>query len=316
LAPLYRGRADVNLARTHSTPAQRAQALGDLDQAILLEKPGNPVLARDQTNRGRLLALDHRDDEALSAWDAALAAVHDYPDAHRLRLDLLFNRKRYDAVIRSCDALIARGKATPQIYELRGLARTERNDFPGAIEDLTNAMALRPDRVALLSRRGWLYIVADAPKLALHDFEAAIQLDPSFADAYNGRGYARLRLGEHRDAVADAEKALGMGERTWHLLYNAARVYALAAVVAAAEVRKRGQETVALVGRYEDRATGLLREALKRMPEDQRALFWHDVVPSDPALRALRRRLSAVDTSADSQKSPLAPLGRGWPKAG
>jgi eukaryotic-like serine/threonine-protein kinase len=315
-APLYRGRADVHLARKQSTPAQRAQALGDLDQAIRLEKPGNLVVARDQTNRGRLLALDHRDDEALTAWDAALAAVHDYPEAHRLRLDLLFKRKRYDAVIRSCDALITRGKATPQIYELRGLARTERNDFPGAIEDITNAMALRPDSATLLSRRGWLYIVSDAPKLALHDFEAAIQLDPSFADAYNGRGYARLRLGEHHDAVADAERALGKGEQTSQLIYNSARVYALAAVVAAAEVRKRGQGTVTLVGRYEDRATGLLREALKRMPEDRRALFWRDVVPSDPALRALRRRLSAVDGSADAQKSSLAPTRSGWPKAG
>ena len=228
----------------------------------------------------------------------------------------MFKRKRYDAVIRSCDALITRGRATPAIYELRGLARSERNDFPGAIEDITNAMALRPDRAALLSRRGWLYIVSDAPKLALHDFEAAIHLDPSFADAYNGRGYARLRLGEHRDAVADAEKALGIGERTSHLLYNSARVYALAAVVAAAEVRKKGQETVTLVGRYEDRATGLLREALKRMPEADRASFWREVLPSDPALRALRRRLSALDTSADGQKSSLAPLRRGWPKAG
>ncbi len=293
-APLYRGRADVNLARRHSTPAQRAQALGDLDQAIRLEKPGNPVLARDHTNRGRLLALDHRDDDALAAWDAALKVVRDYHEAHRLRLDLLLKRKRYDDVIRSCDALIARGKATPAIYELRGLARSERKDFPGAIEDVTNAMALRPDRAALLSRRGWLYIVSDAPKLALHDFEAAIQLDPSIADAYNGRGFARLRLGEHRDAVADAEKALGIGEPTSHLFYNAARVYALAAVVAAAEVRKKGQETVTLVARYQDRATGLLREALKRMPEDQRASFWRDVVPADPALQALRRRVSAA----------------------
>ena len=45
-APLYRGRADVDLARKDPTPAQRAQALGDLDQAIRLEKPDNPVLAR------------------------------------------------------------------------------------------------------------------------------------------------------------------------------------------------------------------------------------------------------------------------------
>ena len=153
-------------------------------------------------------------------------------------------------------------------------------------------MALRRDRVALLSRRGWLYIVSDAPRLALHDFEAAIQIDPSIGDAYNGRGFARLRLGEHRDAVADAEECLSFGEPNSHLLYNAARVYALAAVIAAAEVRQKGQETVTLVARYQDRATGLLREAVKRMPDDQRASFWREVVPADPALRAPPPRVS------------------------
>jgi len=315
-APLYRGRADVHLARKESTSSQRAQALGDLDQAIRLEKPDSTVLALDHTNRGRLLALDHRDADALAAWDAALKVVRDYPDAHRLRIDLLLKRKRYDDVIRSCDALIARAKATPAIYELRGLARAERKDFPGAIEDVTNAMASRPDRAALLSRRGWLYIVSDAPRLALHDFQAAIQLDPSTADAYNGRGFARLRMGEHRDAVADAEHALGIGEPTSLLLYNAARVYALAAVVAAPDVRKKGPETVALVARYQDRATGLLREALKRMPDDQRAVFWRDVVPADPALRTLRRRVSSLDGPSDGRKSSVAPAGRERPKAG
>jgi tetratricopeptide (TPR) repeat protein len=202
-----------------------------------------------------------------------------------------------DEVIRSCDAVVARGKATSAIYELRGLARSERKDFPGAIEDVTDAMALRPDRAALLARRGWLYIVADAPRLALHDFQAAIELDASMGDAYNGRGFARLRLGEHRDAVADAEIALDKGEPTHHLFYNAARVYALAAVVAAVEVRKKGQETVTLVTRYQDRATELLQEALKRMPDAERASFWHEVVPADPALKALRRRVSSLDGS-------------------
>ncbi len=179
-AALYR-RADVVLARRASTAAQRVQALEDLDRAIELETLDKPMLALDHTNRGRLLALDHRDADALAAWDAALAVDGEYPEAHRLRLDLQLKRKEYDDVLRSCDALIARSQATPAIYELRGLARAELKDFPGAIDDLTNAMARRPDRAALLSRRGWLYVVAEAPRLALHDFEAAIGLDPRSA---------------------------------------------------------------------------------------------------------------------------------------
>jgi eukaryotic-like serine/threonine-protein kinase len=292
---LYRDRAQVDLSRKDPAPAVRARALHDLEQAIELEKPDNPVLAQDHTNRGRLLLRDHRETEALAAWDAALKVVPDYTEAHRLRIDLLFNLKRYDDVIRSCDALITARKPTPAIFELRGLARAECKDFAGAIDDVTNAMALQPDRAALVCRRGWLYIVSDAPRLALHDFEAAIRLDPSIGDAYNGRGFSRLRLGEHHHAVADAEKALGFGEPTSHVFYNAARVYALAAVVAAAEARKKGTDTVTVVARYEDRATGLLRAALKRMPENQRASFWRDVVPADPALRSLRRRVSTSE---------------------
>ena len=34
------------------------------------------------------------------------------------------------------------------------------------------------------------------------------------SDAYSGRGFARLRLGEHRQAVADAEKAFRLASRT------------------------------------------------------------------------------------------------------
>ncbi len=78
-------------------------------------------------------------------------------------------------------------------------------------------------------------------------------------------------------------------------MYNAARVYALAAAVVAGDVRKKGPEAATLVARYQDRATGLLRDALKRMPDEDRALFWRGIVPADPALRALRRRVSSSD---------------------
>ena len=104
------------------------------------------------------------------------------------------------------------GKPAAVFYELRSLAVPQLKNFSGAVDDLTNAMALRPGQVALLSQRGWLYIIADAPRFALHDFDAAILLDPSAADLYNGRGSARLSSGEHREAVADAEKALSLGK--------------------------------------------------------------------------------------------------------
>ena len=217
------------------------------------------------------------------------------------------NEKQYAEINRSCSALIARGKPSAAVYELRALARAELKDFSGAIDDLTYAIALRPEQAALLSQRGWLYIVADAPRLALHDFEAAIRLDPSGADAYNGRGSARLRFGEHREAVADAEKALSLGKPDPQLFYHAARVYALAAVVVAAEVSKNGRESLILKAHYQERAATLIGEALKQMPEAERAGFLRDVIETDPSLRVLRRRVWSQElSSAAAAKNPSA----------
>jgi tetratricopeptide (TPR) repeat protein len=294
-APLYRGRADVDMARRGPTPAQRARALSDLKQAIRLEEPDNRVLARDHTNLGRLLHRDHRETEALAACDAALKVVPNDGDALRLQIDFLLAVRRYDDVIRSCDALMTGGGAAAKVAELRGLARAALKDYAGAIEDATVALALAPDKSALLARRGWLHLLTDAPRLALRDFEEALRLYASSHEAYTGRGTARVRLGQFRDGVADAEKALGLGQPTPRLLYNAGRIYVQAAVVVGTEARKRGQEAVALVARYQDRAVILLREAFKRTPVDQRASFWRDSIQADPTLRALRRRVVSMD---------------------
>jgi len=304
VASLYRGRADVELARRDPTPDQRARALRDLERAIELQTPGSLVLASDHTNRARLLHGEQRDEEALAACEAALKVDPDHAEAHALRLEVFRKSKRYEDVVRCCDALLARGKPSAEICRLRGLAKGELKDYAGAIEDFTLAIALLPRSAMLLFRRGSLYLITDAPRSALRDFEEAIRLDPSNADAYNGRGLAKVALGQHQEAVADAFKALELGEPTPRRLYNAARVYAKAAIAATGDVRRAGRDAAFVVTRYQDQAVALVRESYNRLPAAQRASFWRDVIQTDPALTVLRRRLRAIEpagpaTSAD-----------------
>ena len=176
-APLYRGRADVFLNRDDLDDARRRQVLDDLNQAIEYEKPGSPVLARDQTNRARLLLHDGREPEALAACEAALKNDPTYAEAHLLRLQALLRLKRYDDLLASCKALVEQGKGSFDVFALRALARTSLKDYAGAIEDDTQALALRPDSSPVLTRRGWLYLIEQSPKLALRDFERAIAHD-------------------------------------------------------------------------------------------------------------------------------------------
>ncbi len=291
LAALYRARAGADLKLTEQSPSQRARALRDLDTAIRLEPPGSPFLPFDHTNRGRLLSRDGREVDALAACEDALKVDANFLEAHRLRINVLRKLKRHPEVIRSCNALLTRGKPSAELYELRALAKQALGDYQGAIEDDTLAIALRPGDAPLLATRGELLLITDAPRSALRDFEQSIRLDPDSVDAYLGRGLARATLGQHRDAVSDASRAIRLGEPTDRRLYKAAQVYARAAIAATAEAKKTGQDAVGLVFRYQDQAVELLRQAIKQLPAAQRPIFMRDVVQKDPTMAPLRHRL-------------------------
>jgi tetratricopeptide (TPR) repeat protein len=297
-AELYRARAEVDLYRPDATPEQRARALRDLERAIRLERPGDGrAVAQDHFERAWLLKLDHREAEALAACEAAIAARGDFAGAHQLRISLLSSVKDFDAVIRSCDDLINRGMTSAWAFKHRGVARSYSRDYAGAIEDYTRALdsssGQPSDRAPVLAQRGWLYLQIGAPRLALPDFEAVIALRSGDADGYEGRGLARARLGQHRDAAADAKEALRLAPPGPHHLCRIAHIYMQAAVAAGAEVRKRGRDTVVLVDGYQERAVPLLLEALRCSTPDEAASVRHQL-QTDPVLRRIQRRVLAA----------------------
>jgi tetratricopeptide (TPR) repeat protein len=301
-SPLYRGRAEVLLSRGDSTPAHRQAALADLKRAIDHEKPDNPVLALDHTKRGELLYREGRFAEALEESGLALRAFPSHADAHVLRVEVLLNLRRFEEATRSCDAALAQGKKSALLYELRGLTHATHEDYAGAIADYGRALEIRPDDGRVLALRGWAYLNADSPRLALGDFEAAIRLDPAAGDAYNGRGTAHARRGEHRAAVADARMALQLGKADPRITYNAARIYALAAPVAASEPGQNLRAARLLSSQYQDRAVQLVREALEQEAPENRAAFWRDTIQQDPALKSIRRRLKFDELVAPAKK--------------
>ena len=274
LAHLHRLRARLRLERN-----EPEEALADFDRAIARERSDSPFRVDDHVERGRLLLRRERYADALQAFEAALAVRNDHAPAQRLRAEALFRLGRFDEVIDAFDRYLETGKPLESVYRGRGLARAELGKYPGAIEDFTKALELQPSSV-VFAYRGWTHLVVDAPKLALRDFELAIELDPKNADAYNGRGFARVTLGRVREGVADAAEALRLGPESPRLLYNAARVYA--------------QST----GPDSWRALDLIRQALRLLPADQRRSFWTTHIRKDSAMLALRRQPSFLELEA------------------
>ena len=323
---LHRGRARLYANRRNLPPERLAAALADLDEAVALEPENSAAKASDHVERARLLFGGGRFKEAIVACGAAIAIVPDQPEAHQLKISSLMGLKRYDEVLSSCNAFLAGKPPTVEVLEIRGLARLARQDFSGAIDDYGQALGLRSaqdreTRTRLLNKRGWAYHFADAPRLARDDFEASLKLDRNQSDALAGRGLARVRLGEWRPAVADAEASLRLAApassipgdpgKSRQAHFNAARIYAQAVEFAAQEVSREGERAVTLYRRYRTRALDLLDEALRREPDPAR----RTEILNDPALRPLRLR-TGPSPAARGNRASLDPLGRGWPKAG
>jgi eukaryotic-like serine/threonine-protein kinase len=250
-------------------------ALMSFDRAIERESPSSPYLVDDHIGRGRLLLRIGKNAEALASFDAALALRKDHPQGQRLRAEALFRLDRFAEVVEAFNHYLETGTPLELVYRGRGLARAELGQYAGAIEDFTKALELHPTS-AVQAHRGWTYLVVDAPKLAMRDFELAIELDPKNGDAYAGRGFARAQLGLHREALRDAADALGQGPPSPRLLYNIARIYAQCP------------------GPYANRALELIQQALNLLPAEQRRGFWLTHVQKDAALAALRHHRSFI----------------------
>jgi serine/threonine protein kinase/tetratricopeptide (TPR) repeat protein len=280
MAALYRTRA-----RVHQLRQDDAAALADLERAIDLDaRNPSSALPDDHLARARILLRRQDARAALSACDEALRLRPQDAAAHRLRAEVLLKMDRHAEALRDLDACVKYGPAEADLLCARGAVRARLGDYPGAQADYARALELRPD-AQTRAARGWTYVVADAPRLALPDFEEAIRLDPQCGDGYAGRGLVRALLGQPMAAADDAEEALRRGPHSSRLVYNAARAYAQAA---AHLVPGAGLDVTSLRLRFQERSLQLLRAAIELLPAAQRGAFWTASVQADAALLPLR----------------------------
>lgn len=174
--------------------------------------------------------------EALTAYDNSIAANDADPDTHRLRAETLLALNRDQDAIAAFDRYLKLdGEPVADVFRARALAQQKLGRFRESLADVARALELEPGASNMLVRRGWAMLL-EANKLAEADFDAAVAANPQNADAWNGRGYARVMMGNVQGAIQDAEEgvkramvqARTQGAAAWPNIYNAATIYAQA----------------------------------------------------------------------------------------
>jgi serine/threonine protein kinase/tetratricopeptide (TPR) repeat protein len=293
VAALYRGRA-----RWHQQRGDLESALRDLDQAIGHTPGGaiSPLTAADHLDKGRLLLQAGKYPEAVRALGRALELRPGDPGAQRLRAEALLHLGRYAEAIQALDGYLEGHpgrEGAAAAYQARARARAQVGDHAGAAEDYTRALGLRPGQAGWHASRGRAYVMLHASTLALRDFDQVLRLAPESVEAWVERGYARVKVGQYREGIDDAERALRLGRKgrvvSAQTLHQAARVFAQASLRAAGDPALPAGAGRELSARYQERALGLVREALGQLSPGQRPSFWRHTVERDPALDPIRR---------------------------
>lgn len=90
----------------------------------------------------------------------------------------------------------------------RGVAYTRLGQTKLALEDFNKAVQLFPEYAAVYNNRGNLLMTLGLLKEAVKDFDRAIVLAPGYAAAYNNRAGAQQKLGQYPEALRDYTKAV------------------------------------------------------------------------------------------------------------
>ncbi|MEL6581075.1 MAG: tetratricopeptide repeat protein, partial [Cyanobacteria bacterium J06621_12] len=181
-------------------------AIAAYDQALAIK----PELHEAWYNRGIALFSLGRYEDAIAAYDQALAIKPDDPEAWNNRGNALANLERYEDAIASFDKALAIKPDDHKAWYNRGIALFNLERYEDAIADYDQALAIKPDLHEALYNRGVALDDLERYEGAIADYDQALAIKPDKDEAWNNRGTALANLEKYEDAIAAYDQALAI----------------------------------------------------------------------------------------------------------
>jgi tetratricopeptide (TPR) repeat protein len=210
----------LNAAQAMLNAGEFDKATTFLNQARTL----NPEHYRVYALRGRLNAAQHRNEDAIREYEAALQRLPEgvpegvlYPISLRVDLAQIYRdaedtanaeRVTNDAV-KAISAIDVPGPARPEFLRLRAATEVAQGNVDSAEKDLKEAIQLEPRSAALLLNYANLLWKTDRKEEARKTYQEALAIDSSNASALGSLGFVSREMGDNAAARAyflDLEK--------------------------------------------------------------------------------------------------------------
>jgi tetratricopeptide (TPR) repeat protein/S1-C subfamily serine protease len=194
----YYGKGLALLYMRNSTAALQA-----FDKAIMLVSPGSESKFY-YLWKYRSITLKELNNLP-SALVAISEAIRLEPQDNTLlneKAHLLGRLEQYSEAIKIYDLIISKDQKA-WAYNNRGVSKSNLGDNKGAVADYNAAIQINPQYAEPYSNRGITKYRSGDNKGAMEDYNIAIRIDPQYGEAYGNRGNVKSDLGDLKGAIAD-----------------------------------------------------------------------------------------------------------------
>lgn len=195
----------LNPGNTLEKKAAYAKALADFDAAIKL----NPAEGKYQNAKGNALNDLGRQEEAFASYQEAIKLLGDNSESYQNICNFYLFKSEFDQAIANCTKALAFSPPENQInniYNLRGLAFTEKNDYEAALTDYSRALTNDPKDFLAMSGRARVYDRQKKYDLVLSEYDKLVGQHPQNELSYSYRGDFHLNRKNYRLALADYDE--------------------------------------------------------------------------------------------------------------
>ncbi|MFM6629845.1 MAG: tetratricopeptide repeat-containing serine protease family protein, partial [Microcystis panniformis] len=179
------------------------QAINTLPKGEDLKEFHSSILQQQSVVYGSLENYE----QALTVINQAISLVPNNPKSYIIKSGVLYDLKRYDEGLAAITQAI---ELAPRAfwYSNRGIIYYNQQKYKLALDDFNKAIELNPNYAEAYGNRGLLYYNQQKYELALSDYDKAIEINPNYAMAYNNRGVLYIDLQKYELALADFSKAI------------------------------------------------------------------------------------------------------------
>jgi serine/threonine-protein kinase len=209
----------VKRARAYLTTKTYNKAVADFTEAIKLD-PHNP---NHYLERAKAFQEARQHQEALGDSTQAIKLAPQYPDAYEQRGDILLATGQYSQAIEDFEAALYFNSTHPDVYNKRAMAYKQRaaanlearqqgkaddSVLRLALDDYNRAIELNPRDARLYLERGNVHRAMGKPRKAVADYNYASKLRLHHSDLYMNLGNAFLAMKQYRKALNAYNEAL------------------------------------------------------------------------------------------------------------